>query len=44
MKRLGVDVTYIEVPGGGHSNVVAPHIPAMFDFFDRRRKVILTAH
>ncbi len=44
MKKLGVDVTYIEVPGGGHSNVVAPNIQGMFDFFDARRKVILTAH
>jgi predicted peptidase len=43
MKKLGVDATYIEVPGGGHSNVVAPNIPAMFDFFDTRRKRTLTS-
>jgi poly(3-hydroxybutyrate) depolymerase len=44
MKKLGVDVSYVEVPGGGHTNVVAPNIQGMFDFFDTRRKVILTAH
>jgi predicted peptidase len=43
MKKLGVDVTYIEVPGGSHTNVVVPNIPGMFDFFDAKRKVIPTS-
>jgi poly(3-hydroxybutyrate) depolymerase len=38
MKTLGVEVTYIEVPGGTHSSVVGPNFPAIFDFFDRHRK------
>jgi dipeptidyl aminopeptidase/acylaminoacyl peptidase len=38
MRRLGVDVEYIEVPGGNHGNVVAPNFPAMFDFFDAHQK------
>ena len=39
MRKLGVEVTYIEVPGGSHTNVVVPNIPGMFDFFDAHRKV-----
>jgi poly(3-hydroxybutyrate) depolymerase len=38
MKKLGAEHQYIEVPGGDHSNVVAPNIPAMFDFFDKHGK------
>lgn len=39
MKDLGVEVTYTEVPGGNHGNVVAPQFPALFRFFDAHRKV-----
>jgi poly(3-hydroxybutyrate) depolymerase len=35
LKGVGADVTYIEVPGGNHVNVVEPNLPGMFDFFDR---------
>ncbi len=38
MKKLGVDVKYIEVPGGGHGDVAAPNMSAIFDFFDAHRK------
>ena len=38
MKKLGIDHQYVEVPGGDHSNVVAPKIPAMFEFFNKHRK------
>jgi poly(3-hydroxybutyrate) depolymerase len=40
MQRLGVDVQYIEVPGGNHIDIAAPNLPAIFDFFDAhtRRK------
>ena len=38
LKRLGAEPQYVEVPGGTHGNVVAPNLPAMFDFFDRHRK------
>ena len=35
MKELGVTVHYIEVPGGNHSDVVAPHLGGMMEFFNR---------
>lgn len=38
MKELGIEVTYIEVPDGTHSSVVAPNLPGMFDFFDKHVK------
>jgi poly(3-hydroxybutyrate) depolymerase len=38
MKELGVEVKYIEVPGGTHSSVVGPNIGALLDFFDAHKK------
>jgi poly(3-hydroxybutyrate) depolymerase len=38
MKRLGVEVKYIEVPGGSHISVPGPNMAAIFDFFDAHRK------
>jgi poly(3-hydroxybutyrate) depolymerase len=38
LKELGVEHKYIEVPGGLHSDVVAPNIAAIIDFFDAHRK------
>jgi poly(3-hydroxybutyrate) depolymerase len=38
MKRLGVEVVYIEVPGGNHSDVVAPNLPKVFEFLAAHRK------
>ncbi len=38
MKRLGVEVKYIEVPGGSHTSVPGPNMPAIFDFFDAHKK------
>jgi len=37
-KELGIDVTYVEVPGGSHGGVVAPNLAGMFDFFDAHPK------
>ena len=37
-QQLGMTVTYIEVPGGGHSDVVAPNLPKMFEFFNAHKK------
>jgi poly(3-hydroxybutyrate) depolymerase len=38
LKELGVEHKYIEVPGGLHSDVVAPNIAAIIEFFDAHRK------
>ena len=38
MRRLGMNVRYIEVPGGTHGGVVGPNAGAMFDFFDSARR------
>jgi poly(3-hydroxybutyrate) depolymerase len=38
MKRLGTKVTYIEVPGGKHTDIVVPSLPAVFDFLAANRK------
>jgi len=38
LKALGVEHKYIEVPGGLHSDVVAPNIAAVVEFFDAHIK------
>jgi len=38
MQDLEMTVQYIEVPGGDHSNVVAPNFPGLFEFFDKYSK------
>jgi len=38
MKKLGMDVKYIEVPGGNHSDIVVPNLSAILDFFAAHRK------
>ena len=38
MNKLGVEVKYIEVPGGSHVDVAGPNMAAIFDFFDAHRK------
>ena len=38
MKELGVEVKYVEVPGGTHGSVVAPNIGAILEFFDAHKK------
>ncbi len=38
MKELGVEVTYIEVPGGNHSSVVEPNLLGMMEFFAAHAK------
>jgi poly(3-hydroxybutyrate) depolymerase len=38
MRRLGVEVQYIEVPGGDHNNVVPPNLEAAVSFFDVHTK------
>jgi len=38
LKSFGAEVTYVEVPGGNHLNVVEPNFAGLFDFFDAHRK------
>jgi predicted peptidase len=38
MKKLGMNVTYVEVPGGTHTGVVVPNLPAAFDFLAAQKK------
>jgi predicted peptidase len=41
MQELGIEHKYIEVPGGVHSDVVAPNLAAVVEFFDAHRKTHL---
>ncbi len=38
MKKAGMDVTYIEVPGGSHTDVVVPNLAKAFDFMAAQHK------
>ena len=38
MKDLKMDYSYIEVAGGGHSDVVGKMMPQIFEFFNKREK------
>jgi poly(3-hydroxybutyrate) depolymerase len=38
LKRLGAEVTYIEVAGGDHVNVVVPNLPKVFEFLAAHRR------
>jgi poly(3-hydroxybutyrate) depolymerase len=40
LKELGTELRYIEVPGGLHSDVVAPNLAAMIAFFDVHKKAV----
>jgi len=37
-KKLGIEIKYVEVPGGDHGNVVAPTFKDVFDWFDSHRR------
>jgi predicted esterase len=37
-KKLGVEMKYIEVPGGSHIDVVVPTFKDVFDWFDAHRR------
>jgi predicted esterase len=43
MKKLGVEVKYIEVPGGNHTDIAVPNLPVIFDFFDTHRKAVTSS-
>ena len=38
MKKLDMTVTYIEVAGGNHTDVVVPNLPKAFEFLAQQRK------
>jgi poly(3-hydroxybutyrate) depolymerase len=40
LKTLGTEFKYIEVPGGLHSDVVAPNLAGAIEFFDAHRKAV----
>jgi len=40
MKELGVEHSYVEVPGGSHGDVVAPNIPGAVAFFNAHRRTL----
>ncbi len=41
LKKLGATVTYVEVPGGNHSDVVVPNLPKAFEFLAGQRKPVV---
>ena len=40
LKELGIEIKYIEVPGGLHSDVVAPNLAAVIEFFNAHKKAV----
>ena len=38
LKKLGADVTYLEVVGGNHTDVVVPNLPLAFEFLAGQKK------
>jgi predicted esterase len=38
LKELGARVTYVEVAGGTHTDVVVPNLPKVFEFLAAQRK------
>lgn len=40
LKKLNADVTYVEVAGGSHTDVVVPHLPKAFEFLAGQKKQV----
>jgi predicted esterase len=38
LKKAGADVTYVEVPGGSHTDMVVPNLPKAFEFMAAQKK------
>jgi predicted esterase len=38
LKKAGAPVIYVEVPGGGHNDVVVPNLPKAFEFLAGQRR------
>lgn len=43
LKKLGAPVTYLEVPGGNHTDIVVPNLPKVFEFLAAQRRADPTA-
>jgi predicted peptidase len=43
LKKAGADVTYIEVAGGGHSDVVVPNLSGAFAFMAQQKKGVVAS-
>jgi predicted esterase len=40
LKKLNANVTYVEVAGGSHTDVVVPNLPKAFEFLAAQRKAV----
>ena len=38
LKELNLTYEYVEIPGGGHGDVVATGMPKIFEFFEKQQK------
>jgi hypothetical protein len=38
LKKLNANVTYVEVPGGSHTDVVVPNLERAFEFLASQKK------
>ncbi len=43
LNKLNANVTYLEVPGGSHTDVVVPNLPQAFEFMAAQRKGAATS-
>ena len=43
LKKAGANVTYLEIPGGSHTDVVVPNLPKAFEFLAAQRKAAAAA-
>jgi predicted esterase len=43
LKKAGANVTYVEVPGGSHTDMVVPNLPQAFEFMAAQRKAAATS-
>lgn len=39
LKKAGAEVTYLEIPGGSHTDMVVPNLPKAFEFLAAQRRV-----
>ena len=43
LKKAGANVTYVEVAGGSHTDMVVPNLPQAFEFMAAQRKAVATS-